>query len=162
PRGGYPRDARSLSEAAVLMAKNRGALHKPHVYVRETPEGPKYTIVMRGIPGGEHPLPVGTSELEVDALVDRYKGKRRKPNGRIQATTRLYTVRDGWANFEEWFKKQIALGEFSQATWDELYEPGWRLHIDPLPFARKAMNDVAPDDITNLSADLRLKGNPRA
>lgn len=139
------------------MARNRGILIKKHVYARETPDGLKYTIVMRGIPGGAFHPPLGTTIGQIDKLVQKFQGERTKNDGSIMDTIRRHTVTDGWQNFKQGFEEQAVLGEGSQATMDDVYEPGWRLHIEPEPIARKALNDVTPADIKSLSKKIRAK-----
>ena len=136
------------------MARNRGVLIKKHVYLRETEDGPRYTIVMRGIDGGQLSCPIGTTEGQVDRLVQKFQSKRTREDGRIMPTIRSYSVAEGWQNFAIVFERQVALGEASAATMSDVYEPGWRLHIEK-PLGRKKLNDVSPADIKRLSQSVR-------
>jgi integrase len=139
------------------MAKDRGEKIKPYVYGRMTPEGMKYTIRMRGIPGGEFNCPVGTTIGQADKLVQKFQGERTKDDGSIMDTLRKRKVAEGWALFKGNFETDVSLGEGSQATMDDVYEPGWRIHISTDPIARKALNDVTAADIKRVSKAVRAK-----
>src|SRR5215467_6050086 len=139
------------------MAKDRGEKVKPYVYGRMTPEGMKYTIRMRGIPGGEFNCPLGTTIGQVDKLVQKFQGERTNNDGSIMDTLRKRKVSEGWTLFREGFEEAAKLGEGSQATMDDVYEPGWRIYLSTDPIAKRALNDVTPADIKRVSKAVRAK-----